>query len=273
MPNSDNVCAPINIHGIGRSGTTLLQNQLAETGCVQVCNETAGMVFSCYRGGEVALLSDDAESLLSSAELPATIARVALCTAMPSRKRRWCQKLGGIPDHVVWSMITAEDRDYASQPYPFPYAWYWHVLRDTFPASRDLLILRDYRDVIVSRYLLSGWPAADMAAAIAVYFNLMAHPMAKIDHVIRFHDLVSHPETTAMDMLAELGIESQQDPLNAMNWYAAPSGTRDLAEAAANHFSWSSAYNTLITGEIIATVADATARLEQRFGIRLTNQE
>ena len=273
MPSSDNICAPINIHGIGRSGTTLLQNLLAETGHVQVCNETGGMIFSCYRGGEVALLSDDTDSLLSAAELPATIARVALCVAMPSRKRRWCQKLGGIPNHVVWSMTTTADRDYASQPYPFPYEWYWHVLRDNFPASRDVLILRDYRDIIVSRYQLSGWPPADMAAAIAVYFNLMAHPMAKIDHVVLFRDLVSHPEATVTDILAALGIESELDPLKAMSWYAAPSGTRDLAEAAANHFSWDSAYSELITDEIKATVAHATSRLEQRFGLRLANRE
>jgi len=273
MPDSDNICAPINIHGIGRSDTTLLQNLLAQTGGVQICNETAGMMFSCYRGGEVALLSDDTESLLPRAELPATLARVALCAAMPSRKRRWCQKLGGIPNHVVWSMTTAADRDYASQPYPFPYEWYWQVLRDIFPASKDILILRDYRGVIVSRYLLSGWPPADMAAAVAVYFNLMTHPMAKIDHVVLFRDLIAHPEATITEMLATLEIESDHDPLRAMSWYAAPSGARDLTQAASNRFSWESAYGELITDEIMETVARATSRLEQRFDLRLANEE
>ncbi len=54
MPNADNISGPTNIHGIGRSGTTLLQNILGATGDLQICNETPALVFAPYRG---ALLS------------------------------------------------------------------------------------------------------------------------------------------------------------------------------------------------------------------------
>ena len=269
MPNPGNVCAPINIHGIGRSGTTLLQNILAATGHVQVCNETAGMVLCCYRGGEVALLSDDSESTLGHAELPAAIVRAALCTTMPSRKPHWCQKLGGIPNQVVWNMTTTADHNYASLPYPFPYEWYWRAVHDAFPSSKDVLILRDYRDVIISRYRHSRWPATDIASDVAVYFNLLAHPMAEFDHVILFQDLVAQPKATVAGMLTALDVESEQDALRAMEYYAVPSDSRDLAEARAVGFTWQGSHNDLVTDEIKRLVAPAVSRLERRLGVQM----
>ena len=157
MPNAENISAPTNIHGIGRSGTTLLQNILGATGDLQICNETPPLVFAPYRGGELTPGSADRDAAPASAGVAAVHA--ALCAVLPSGKRRWCQKLGGIPKFIGWDMINDADRHYATEPYPFPYTWYWQVLRESFPDSTDVLILRDYRDVIISRHQYLGLEA------------------------------------------------------------------------------------------------------------------
>lgn len=67
--------------GFGRSGTTLLQNILGATGFIQVCNETAGLVFGCYRGGELLLPSDDKEAPGGAGFSPTLFRTRATCGA------------------------------------------------------------------------------------------------------------------------------------------------------------------------------------------------
>jgi len=127
MPNHANVAGPINIHGIGRSGTTLLQNILASSGFIQTCNETAGAVFSCYRGGQLLNPSVDKEATGRPGDAAVAVKAVhaALVATLPSQKPCWCQKVGGIPNWVVWeNLIRESDLDYAAEPFCFPYEWY-----------------------------------------------------------------------------------------------------------------------------------------------------
>lgn len=239
MPNRSNVTAPINIHGFGRSGTTVLQNLLGQTGFIQVCNETAPLVFNCYRGGELLLPSHDKESPGLPGDGSAAVQAVhsAFCGAVPSSKHSWCQKLGGIPNSVVWELlITDEDRAYAATPYAFPYGWYWKVLGSCFPHARHVLILRDWRDIVASRVDYSGFEATDVARDLAVYWQAMAHPAARIDHVIRMKDLAGTPHQTVHALFAALGLQYQESYLRALDWYASSRG-RDLVETRKTGFS------------------------------------
>jgi len=269
VPNYSNITAPINIHGIGRSGTTLLQNMLGATGVIQVCNETAGLVFACYRGAEASLFSDDRDPPNCHKSDSVCAVHASLCAIAPSSKPRWCQKLGGLPTHIVWNMKTAADLDHAGEPFAFPFDWYWTALRGCFPAARNILIVRDYRDVIISRHRFSGWQVADIAADMAVYFNLMAHRLSNIEYVIRFEDLVSDPHQTVCQLAEALELDNPDRCLEAMQWYASGSGERDLIEAKSQDFSWC-AYHTLAeTDTVRRTIEPSLTRFERRFGMRL----
>ncbi len=274
MPNPANVASPINIHGIGRSGTTLIQNLLGCYSFIQVCSETPGLVFHAHRGGELLLGSHDKEALglPGDGRVAARAVQAALCTLLASPKPVWCQKLGGIPNSIVWDgLITDEDRDYATLPYPFPYAWYWRVLRQAFPLSVDLLTLRDWRDVVMSRANYSDYRPLDTLEGLAVYLNLMAHPDSRISLAYRFEDLSAAPEQVMRRVCHALGISYDPQGLRAMDWYAS-GGRSDLAAAREAGFSWRGAYDAL--GPEFNTAArpiiqPAIERIAARFGIDL----
>jgi hypothetical protein len=263
-----NVPAPINLHGVGRSGTTLLQNLLGAIGDVQICNELSSLVFCTYRGAEVALTSDDTNVSAADAS-PVVAVRAALCAIMPSDKTHWCQKLGGLPKDICWTMTGCEDLAYASEPFPFPYRWFWNVLATSFPLSKDVLIIRDYRDVIVSRHLHSGWHPDDIAADIAIYLNLMAHPAAKLDCVIKYEDLVSAPDETIHRLVSSLGLTGSEMAMRAMAWHASPSSGENLAAARSRDFSWRTKHDSLISDRVRGVVMPAIRRLEHQLKIEL----
>jgi len=233
MPNPANVTSPINIHGFGRSGTTLLQNLLGFYPFIQVCNETIGLVFHAHRGGELLLGSYDKEALGQPGDgrVGGRAVHAAFCSILASSKPVWCQKLGGIPNTVVWGSLTVDaDREYAARPYAFPYAWYWRALRQSFPLSVDLLILRNWREIVASRVNYSQYDPRDMVESLTVYLNMMAHPDSRFDHVFRLEHLVAAPEDGMQRVCAVLGIEYDPGSLRAMDWYAA-GGRSDLAAA------------------------------------------
>jgi ubiquinone/menaquinone biosynthesis C-methylase UbiE len=272
MPNATNVTSPINIHGIGRSGTTLIQNIMAETGFIQTCNEMAPFVFGAFRGAQLGRPSEDKEipGRYGDTVLAVRAVHGAMCAACPSSKPGWSQKLGGIPNQLVWSMITQADRDFASEPYPFPYQWYWDAVAAMFPLSKDVLVLRDYRDILISGTKFFGHSPVDLTADLAVYFNLLAHPAARIGHVIRFEQLVADPSRTVCELFAYLGLQYRPELLDAMREYAASSGTRSLEQARVVAFSWPDLYASVIDDPVRGVMAPALERLEARLGMELT---
>lgn len=268
MPNLTNVTAPINIHGIGRSGTTLLQNILGISGFIQMCNETNDFVCGCYRAGELLNPTHDRQAAGGPAAWTTRALHAALCAALPSDKPSWCQKLIGIPKDIVWDqLISEEDLAFAAEPCPFPYQWYWNMLSQAFPHGIDILMLRDYRDVIVSRNLLSNWSPAEIAKDIAIHYNLMSHPASSIGHLIRFEHLVATPADVIFTLCNHLGITYVDAFLEGMNWYAVPSPGRRLDEARAMAFTWRAHHQDVITDQVHQTIAPALERLAARFAL------
>ena len=265
MPNLQNVAGPINIHGFGRSGTTLLQNIFDVTGYIQCCGETNGFVFCCYRGGQVLSAPHDKQAPGSTETVAARALHAALCAAMPSDKPSWCQKLGGIPNQVVFeTLIGPADRRYAALPYAFPYAWFWRVLANAFPQS-SVLMLRDWRDVVISRSRFSGYRPEDVAHDLAVYYNVMAHPESRIDQVIRLEALVAAPEATLAGLFGQLGLLYTDSLLEGLRWYAAPSPSRRLSEAREAAFSWREQHDAVLGPELHRLMAEPTERLAARL--------
>lgn len=271
MPNPINVNAPINIHGFGRSGTTLAQNILGYTGFIQSCNEMAQFVFCAFRAGEVGVPSNDKElpGRPGDMMLPVRAVHGAMCSAYPSSKASWSQKLGGIPNQVVWNMVTQADRDHALKPYPFPYQWYWDVVRSAFPLSKNILMMRDYRDVLISGMKLFGSAPTALAADLAVYYNILSHPDSLIGHVVQFEDLAQNPERTISDLFTYLGLRYSKELLGATGAYAASSGARSLDQARSVSFSWSDQHASVISPQIKSVLTPALERLEQRLGMEL----
>jgi hypothetical protein len=270
MPNATNVMAPINIHGIGRSGTTLLQNILGASGFIQVCNETNDFVCGCWRAGELLNATHDRQANGGVDTWSARALHAALRAALPSDKPSWCQKLAGIPKDIAWDRLIIEaDENYAPE-LPFPYAWYWHMLSRAFPHSSDILILRDYRDVIVSRKLLSNWAPEEIGKDIAIHYNLMAHPANRVGHVIWLDSLVANPADEILTLCNYLGIACADSYQHAMDWYAAPSPGRRLDEARAIRFSWSARHESVLTDEVHTMISPALQRLRARFGLDVT---
>ncbi len=267
MPNPTNVMAPINIHGSGRSGTTLLQNILGTSGFIQICNETNDFVCGCWRAGELLNPTHDRQANGGVVAWTTRALHAALCAALPSDKPSWCQKLAGLPKDIAWDrLISEEDLAYAPE-HPFPYAWYWRALSQAFPHSSDVLILRDYRDVVVSRNLLSQWDPVEIGKDIAILYNLMAHPANRIGHVIRLEHLVAAPQDVICILCNYLGVAYHDRYVDAMSWYAVPSGGRRLEEARDIGFSWRSHHQSVVTDEVHAVIAPALERLCTRFGL------
>ncbi len=274
MPNSSNISSPINIHGIGRSGTTLIQNLLGRYAFIQVCNETQALVFHAHRGGELLRGSHDKEALGLPGDPRVGVRSVhaVFCTLLASSKPIWCQKTGGIPNSIVWDpLITEADRDYASEPYAFPYAWYWRVLRESFPLSTDLLTLRNWRDVVMSRANYSGYKPFETLESLAVYLNLMAHADSRIDFAYRLEELSAEPERIMFQICNVLGITYDESSLLAMEWYAA-GGRGDLSVARKAGFSWHEAYDSLgaeFDAAARPVIRPALERIKARLGIEL----
>lgn len=267
MPNPTNVSAPINIFGIGRSGTTLLQNILGTSGFIQVCNETNDFVCGCWRSGELLNPSHDRQATGDTNAWTMRALHAALCAALPSDKPSWCQKLAGIPKHINWdNLLSADDFAYAPE-LPFPYAWYWRAISQAFPHSSDVLILRDYRDVIISRNLLSQWAPKSIGEDIAFHYNLMAHPASRVRHVIHLETLAAKPEAVIFALCDFLGIQYCSSFLQAMGWYAAPASGRPLEEARAVGFSWTTHYESVVTDEVHAVIEPALQRMHARFSL------
>jgi SAM-dependent methyltransferase len=269
MPNAINISTPINIHGFGRSGTTLIQNILGATGFIQSCNEMAQFVFCAFRAAQAGVPTDDKElpGCPDDMILPVRAVYGAMCSAYPSSKPSWSQKLGGIPNQVVWNMVTQADRDFASRPYPFPYQWYWDTVRALFPLSKNILMMRDYRDILISGMKLFGSTPGDLAADLAVYYNILSHPDSLIGHVVQLENLVADPGPTVARLFSFLGLAYSPELLRATQGYAASSGARSLDQARTVSFSWSDQHGGVISDRIKSTIIPSLERLEARLGI------
>jgi hypothetical protein len=191
MPNAANVEAPINVLGIGRSGTTMLCAAIASALKFQNCAETATAVFATYAAHLQGLSDDRTGGGTANSILAIGAVRGALIGAMPTDKSGWVQKVAGIPKNLRWEdVITPTDREYGGD-FAFPYTWYWTVLERCFPRSINILSARNPLDIVASRQSMSGWQPKETWRDFLLMSKMMLHPRARVDAVFslnRYHE-------------------------------------------------------------------------------------
>lgn len=140
-------------------------------------------------------------------------------------------------------------------------------MNNSFPFSKNILIFRDWRDVLISRYRFSGHRPIDIARDIAIYLNIVSHASARLDSLVAYESLVTRPDDILPTICDTLGISYDMSYLSPLRWHAAPTPERDLTSAKRAEFSWRADYKGYITKEITQIVAPALARFHSRYSI------
>jgi hypothetical protein len=223
IPSLANINRPISVLGIGRSGTTLLCAALADSMGFQNCGETGDAVFTTALGFQWGLSDDNERSDQSRANLISQAVGGALCSALPSGKPGWVQKLAGLPKLTAlgWgNVMTLADIDHGGA-HQFPYEWYWSIANNCFPDSVNILCLRDPLEVISSRHSMMGWDYLDVWHDVCLSAKVNTHLEARIHSVFDL-SLFQRNRSGAVGKLLEGldGIEAIDFDVYAKNIFA-----------------------------------------------------
>jgi hypothetical protein len=207
MPNFESVNAPINVMGVGRSGSSLLLAAVAGAYGYQNCGETMQAILGTYFGFSSGQSHDRDGGPLSHEDLARTAVHAAIVAAMPSSKPGWVQKLAGIPKLMVLdSKIEKADRDYGGA-YAFPYSWYWEVLANLFPAGKNILCIRNPVDICSSRQSMSAWAPRDVWLDVCLLAKIMLYPAARVDAVFDLDHYQADPDAMVGELSAALSFD------------------------------------------------------------------
>lgn len=99
------------------------------------------------------------------------------------------------------------------------YSLHIDVLKEIFPESKYIVIVRDYRDNIISRrkYSDQNVPIHKLAADWNYYYERIFKSLAKSNtpfHLIRYEDLASQPTEFLKPLCAYLNVEYSAEMLN-----------------------------------------------------------
>jgi hypothetical protein len=100
------------------------------------------------------------------------------------------------------------------------------LLLEVYPRGREVLLVRDFRDVVCSILAYkekgAGWGLGSAQAAVDQIRSLsgparrMARRRQEGAYVVRYEDLVTEPRQTLGRLLGHLDLEASDDALNAM---------------------------------------------------------
>jgi hypothetical protein len=207
MPTHETVDSPINVMGIGRSGTTLLCSAVSLARAYQNCGETSDAIFAAYAGFSRGFTDQRIGGQIPHSELAVAAVRAALVAVMPTETAGWVQKVAGIPKLIEWKhLIDDDDRRYGGSRL-FPYNWYWRVLAETFPNSVNILCIRNPYDVSASRLSMSGWSARGTWNDYCLMAKIFLHPKAKVHAVFDLDRYHTAPQQMVDELSAALGID------------------------------------------------------------------
>ncbi len=99
------------------------------------------------------------------------------------------------------------------------YSLHIDTLNRLFPGARYLVIVRDYRDNILSRkkYSDENTPILKLAAAWNLYYDCIFRSLSKNSipyHLVRYEDLAGNPGSTLRGLCDYLGVFYSDDMLN-----------------------------------------------------------
>ncbi|MDK8262872.1 sulfotransferase [Pseudomonas oryzihabitans] len=200
------VCAPITLIGLGRSGTTLIEKAFESSAEVYAGGETGGIIFGTYAGAMdsyfQSVYTDDADRN----EFSARVVRRCFESLFPIGSYwHWFHKPAGIPKMIAWERYrTSRDK------FEFPTEWYWSVLNTVFVRGRYLTVLRNPWDIVRSRMIFSGWDEKGGWEDIKIMYDIVYRNIENIN-IIFFDDLVAQPYEEISKLFNKLGLQVPYD--------------------------------------------------------------
>jgi hypothetical protein len=231
MPNYKNIIHPVNIFGVGRSGTTLLSALISSTDTIQNCNETFGVIMGTWSGALASEFSDDKIAVGVAKELYAVKSvHGALINAMPSNKESWIQKIAGIPNNFVWeTFISEKDKQhFHGYSYVMPASMVISALQQTFPFSLNVLIARNPLEIAISRSSYSGWDRSDTLSDIDVAYRFYILLKNQFVNTIGYSILAKKEPAFISNIFNSIGVKFSLDYMDVFKHKFVPSKTSIL---------------------------------------------
>lgn len=192
---------PITLIGMGRSGTTLIEQVFSSINGMATCGETAGIIFGTYAGALDSFFYSPFTDTQDRDVFASRIVRRLFLSLFPIEEANaWFHKPAGIPKMIPWERFAQP-----SDSYGFPTEWYWNTMNSVFPDARYLTVLRNPWDVVRSRMVFSGWPEQEIWEDMKVFYDILRKRVGDVD-VVFFEDLVCKPEHTISALCSRLDL-------------------------------------------------------------------
>ena len=175
--------SPITLVGIGRSGTTLLENVFKSCEDVYATGETGGLIFGTYIGSEASFFHSPILDYSNREVYKSSVVRALFDKLFPindNNYKHWFHKPAGIPKFIPWKQYREE-----SDNSEFPVTWYWHVMNEVFPNSKYICVLRNPWEIVISRVVFSGWKEEGGWEDIKILYDILNYNKSNIYFVLR----------------------------------------------------------------------------------------
>lgn len=187
------------------------------------------------------------------------VVRQAFLTCLPDDRSRWFQKPIGIPTALYNKFDDAQHLEAG--------AWYWKVMRQSFPNARYFTVLRHPCDVVLSSKSYWGWSEESLWQSVARMAALIAHPDSPIDYAVNYTALVTDGAATIQRLFSYLNVPFCDGVMEALNHVHAPSeGRTDLTRAVRSRREQ---WNELDSNCLQSDSMDAIASVYRKFGQNL----
>lgn len=191
MPNRENIRSPITLFGNGRSGTSVLYRAFSQHPDVEGCGESANLAFTTWRAleqisgltryGKIEKKDYGADA--------AELVRQAYLTVFPSDKKEWMHKPIGLPRiHRDFLDIEPDSDAFVD--------WYWTTFSRSFPDSRNLALLRNPLDVVISGKRYLGVEDAVMWRSLKFLYAALERGRERLRIVVGYADMIADPVAT-----------------------------------------------------------------------------
>jgi hypothetical protein len=191
MPNKENIRSPITLFGNGRSGTSVLYRAFSQHPDVEGCGESANLTFTTWRALEqISGLTRYGKIHTKDYGADASeLVRQAYLAVFPSAKKDWMHKPIGLPRiHRDFPDVEPDSDEFVD--------WYWTVFSRSFPDSRNLALLRNPLDVVVSGKRYLGVEDAVMWRSLNFLYAALVRGKDRVRMVVRYADMIADPDAT-----------------------------------------------------------------------------
>ena len=263
MPDCENIKAPITLLAPGRSGTSLLSGVFDCHPDFTTVGETVNLIFGSWQAVEfsspgIAPLVEE-RLLVAEDERNGRVVRNAFTTCFPEKSRFWFHKPIGVPTSII--------AGFGPDQWAEAGAWYWRVMRSSFPAARYFTVLRHPCDIVISSKKHWGYDEATIWWSLALLASLLTHEDSLLDYGVRYADLVADRQMVLEKLFAYLELPFSPRVLEAFARAHAPSAGRETAAAAGR--SRRAEWDTLDPLELNPAYRACIEKYYGRFGFDL----